>query len=1035
MDVITALIRRTRRRLSLFHTACGLSEVALLWGGLLLVCALLTAVLPAGALRGLAILTALAGLAATAWRRGFDMLGLRSTDDRVARHIETRIPGLGSGLITAVQLARDAADPLRAVGMSAALAGAAIEDAAGRVRGADLASLIDREPLRRRAAAIVALTVAYGMVFLAAPGPLRDGLYRLAIPGAVGAGLERTEVLDEPVAGDFTIEYRYPAYTGLPNRVIQGSSGDIQALRGTVVTVRARSFEPVIKGALLIEGKEANVVSLAVTEGRDLSGSFTLQEDGTWRLSLVGGDGAKLEERTGYPIIVSADQRPRVEMVAPAEDLELDPTDSVSLAFRARDDFGIQGLSLVHQVMEGGGEPVRTPLAVDGEGRLEVIGEDVIELATLSALPGDRIAFFLEATDNDTVEGPKTGVSATRYIKIHSPRERHSEVLSTMKLLWEQMLDHLADRLEAEPSYRDRGRFPETRKAFDELGAGTAGLLTGMGKLLAAMAEDTLAREDLYAGLAAVRLTLAKLYRIETALLERAIRQHQGGVLATSVVQRLQRSNEAVITQLEKAILGLDELFRQQSLTDLEDLTKELLASQDRLRDLINQYKESPDLGTKRQIQREIGRLKSRMQELMRRIADLMKTLPMEHLNQGALKEGRAAKAKAFRDRLAAIEAALERGDTDAALAELEKLANELQEMASALEQDTSDFDSREDSSLKELGALQESLNQMVKEQQGLEEATRAVEQAANERRRELLESKLEDFLEAEREKVAELRLHQSELLDLLEGRDARSADEELADRVRRSARHSEILDEQLVRRDIAGAFEAAEAVAEQMAKARRELSWSGLPMFRQRGNMRGRREERVAGAAEGKADEIKEDLSRLLPGEEGRFDKSEEEALDRLAERQGSLEQQAQQVRERMQALEGKLPLQAEQMAEGLGKAAGHMDRAAKQLGGHQPGPAAEAEQEAVGALERVQESVQQATQPGRKGQEGAGRSGREQEGHGRQQSTKRVKIPGSEGYRPPAGFREEILKGMKHRAPSTYKEQIKRYYRELVK
>jgi len=44
-------------------------------------------------------------------------------------------------------------------------------------------------------------------------------------------------------------------------------------------------------------------------------------------------------------------------------------------------------------------------------------------------------------------------------------------------------------------------------------------------------------------------------------------------------------------------------------------------------------------------------------------------------------------------------------------------------------------------------------------------------------------------------------------------------------------------------------------------------------------------------------------------------------------------------------------------------------------------------------------------------------------------------VKIPGADEYRAPKEFRQDLLEAMKRGAPSEYKEQVKRYYEELVK
>jgi hypothetical protein len=54
----------------------------------------------------------------------------------------------------------------------------------------------------------------------------------------------------------------------------------------------------------------------------------------------------------------------------------------------------------------------------------------------------------------------------------------------------------------------------------------------------------------------------------------------------------------------------------------------------------------------------------------------------------------------------------------------------------------------------------------------------------------------------------------------------------------------------------------------------------------------------------------------------------------------------------------------------------------------------------------------------------------------NGRNPDEEPVKIPGSDEYKPPETFREDILDAMKkEKPPDQYKDQVKRYYEELVK
>jgi hypothetical protein len=51
------------------------------------------------------------------------------------------------------------------------------------------------------------------------------------------------------------------------------------------------------------------------------------------------------------------------------------------------------------------------------------------------------------------------------------------------------------------------------------------------------------------------------------------------------------------------------------------------------------------------------------------------------------------------------------------------------------------------------------------------------------------------------------------------------------------------------------------------------------------------------------------------------------------------------------------------------------------------------------------------------------------------RNSSQEKVEIPDADQYRAPKEFRKDLLDAMKQGAPDRYKDQVKRYYEELVK
>lgn len=54
---------------------------------------------------------------------------------------------------------------------------------------------------------------------------------------------------------------------------------------------------------------------------------------------------------------------------------------------------------------------------------------------------------------------------------------------------------------------------------------------------------------------------------------------------------------------------------------------------------------------------------------------------------------------------------------------------------------------------------------------------------------------------------------------------------------------------------------------------------------------------------------------------------------------------------------------------------------------------------------------------------------------GPGGTPSIRKVEIPGPDDYEPPEAFRKALLEGMKDPVPEGYRQQVRRYYEELVK
>ena len=158
------------------------------------------------------------------------------------------------------------------------------------------------------------------------------------------------KVADMPYVQKLELEYHFPAYTGLQPRKIE-DGGDIAVLKGTEIRVRATPTMPAGGGAIVIDDKTQ--APLAVGADGALTGSFTVDHDGFYRIDFDASGGPRVAGSPKYSIDVLTDQPPTVSFTKPGRDTSASPIEEVFLEAKAEDDFGVKTLDLVYSVNGG----------------------------------------------------------------------------------------------------------------------------------------------------------------------------------------------------------------------------------------------------------------------------------------------------------------------------------------------------------------------------------------------------------------------------------------------------------------------------------------------------------------------------------------------------------------------------------------------------------------------------------------------------------------------------------------------------------
>ena len=224
----------------------------------------------------------------------------------------------------------------------------------------------------------------------------------------------RLTVKDLPAVRRLDLELRFPAYTGLAPEQLE-DAGDIAAVRGTSATLRVRANRAVRGGRIMLDGDSS--VALVAVDDSTLTGTLKIRNDGFYRVELEAEDGTRVAGNVDYLIDALADLPPQITVRKPGRDARPSNVEEVFIEAEASDDFGVGRMELTYRV-NGGAET--TIVLSDGRGRRlrELVAGHTIFLEELGLEPGDLVAYYVKAWDNDAVSGAKSVTSDIYFLTI-----------------------------------------------------------------------------------------------------------------------------------------------------------------------------------------------------------------------------------------------------------------------------------------------------------------------------------------------------------------------------------------------------------------------------------------------------------------------------------------------------------------------------------------------------------------------------------------------------------------------------------------
>ena len=898
-------------------------------------------------------------------------------------------------------------------------------------------------------------------------GNLREPMKFQAVASSATSEVGEVEAVEAPAVGNFRLRYQYPDYTRLPPKIEEGT-GHIETLAGSEVRIEMAANKPIARGQLVFD--DTTQLPLFVRQDGLLEATAIITKPGGYRVQVKDALGFTNQEQPSYRIDVIPDEAPQIDLLAPEPDLEIEEGQVITLEYEARDDFGVREFALIYRTAAFGDKRLVIDRVDEVARRYE--GRYYWDVTDLFSEAGERVSYYLEVWDNDTVSGPKRGVSATHVLRIKSREEDHRRLDEMQQQVAEQLTDLLADQLELNARTADltAQADPPDPTATQELAARQAelqqqaqDLVSELDQMLQTLEKDYLSDYTRYEDTRTLRETLD--FTQET-LMGDARRQlsppptpsprnsQQSAPQppedrAPSPDQALAKQ-EAAQSELERMALFAQDIGKRSKMRDLENVAQRMARTQknllDALTDLDKLGKEM-DAATRDALERELNELEKAMQALMEALSKLPSELPDEFLNSEALQN---LELSDMLQTLQQLREQLQQGNLADAKRLAEDLLRSMSQMLAAL-QSAQRFAQSMPFGQQQSGMerTQSELDQIAQEQSDILRDTGAIDKSLRQRINEQQRQAFEQLEQELRETIdhAQRQLQEAKRGTQADNRRLRAAPPSTY----RLDRALDRITRQLTPEESGELLRALQDAAQELSAMQQYPSPAWEEFLRTHPELQA--------MLQGLREELTQSHQRLadlnsLDGQE-LLDPQQGEELGQLSQRQQAVRERTEALKSRLDQLSQFIPFLSPELRQHIGEAGEFMGEARGELSERRARQAIPPEGEALQRLSQGQQAMQQAMQQmAQRGQMGQipvpmvlrrpgdpfafsqqpfpDRSPREQGRMG--VNTRDFKIPGKEEYKAPKQFREEIMEALKRGAPSQFKGQIEQYFKNLT-
>lgn len=287
----------------------------------------------------------------------------------------------------------------------------------------------------------------------------------------------RVTVIERPVVEKIELTLTYPDYTGRGSVSPGNNDGNIRVLEGTEVAMIIRANKRL--NDMVIQWSDSTETHCTVA-GDTGKASFTVTKTVDYHISLIDTLKITNSNPIKYRITSLVDGNPMISIMSPVSEVLLPLSMTFPLIYQGSDDYGLTSVALRFELPhEGSSREIVLKRGALGEN---IEDSYVWNMAGLSLLPDDVVNYWLIIYDNDTINGPKQGMSDKMTVRVPSITDLLSDVvdeqnegieklrdISTLTDQEKALLDEVKRNIISgnELEWSDRNALAETKKKME----------------------------------------------------------------------------------------------------------------------------------------------------------------------------------------------------------------------------------------------------------------------------------------------------------------------------------------------------------------------------------------------------------------------------------------------------------------------------------------------------------------------------------------------------------------------------------------